>query len=147
MNKPVIVIVINYRLSHFGFLGSQELALEFDLDPSHLETSITHDQDEAYGNWGLHDQKLAFRWFQNHIHTFGGDGHDLTAMGPSGGGSSLLYHVPHDDPFPPRLVHPCDRHVRLDRGARNILDVHVRPENGGSLLQALWNQSQQKQQQ
>ncbi|KAG0328824.1 hypothetical protein BG000_000299 [Podila horticola] len=93
MNKPVIVVVINYRLGQFGLLGSRELALEFDLDPSHLETLSTHDQDEAYGNWGLHDQKMAFHWVQNHIHVFGGDGQDLTAMGPSGGGSSLLYHM------------------------------------------------------
>lgn len=92
MNKPVIVVALNYRLGHFGFLGSRELALEFDLDPEHAHTT-THDQDEAYGNWGLHDQKLAFEWIRDHIHIFGGRGTDLTAMGPSGGGSSLLYHM------------------------------------------------------
>ncbi|KAF8925881.1 hypothetical protein BGZ52_006353 [Haplosporangium bisporale] len=92
MNKPVIVVALNYRLGHFGFLGSRELALEFGLDPEHVHTT-THDQDEAYGNWGLHDQKLAFKWIREHIHIFGGRGTDLTAMGPSGGGSSLLYHM------------------------------------------------------
>ncbi|KAI9240615.1 MAG: Alpha/Beta hydrolase protein [Podila humilis] len=88
--KPVIVAAINYRLNHLGFLGSRELALEFDLDP---ENSVTHDQDEAYGNWGLHDQKLGFEWIRDHIHVFGGKGSELTAMGHSAGSTSLLYHM------------------------------------------------------
>lgn len=88
VGKPVVVAAINYRLDHLGFLGSRELALEYDLDPTN---ALTHDQEEAFGYWGLHDQKLAFEWIRDHIHVFGGRGTDLTAMGHSSGSTSLMY--------------------------------------------------------
>ncbi|KAG0090206.1 hypothetical protein BGZ93_004388 [Podila epicladia] len=84
VGKPVVVASVNYRLDHLGFLGS--------LRPRPTN-ALTHDQDEAFGYWGLHDQKLGFEWVRDHIHVFGGRGTDLTAMGHSSGSTSLMYHT------------------------------------------------------
>ncbi|KAF9325136.1 hypothetical protein BG006_011367 [Podila minutissima] len=92
-NQPVIVVVINYRLGCLGYFASRELAFEFDSDPDNILHHRTHDQDPAFGNWGLVDQKLAFEWVQRNIGVFGGDGSNVTAMGYSGGGNAIMNHM------------------------------------------------------
>jgi carboxylesterase type B len=71
IGHPVIVVSINYRLSGFGFLWSQELN----------ETGAT--------NLGLRDQWKALEWIQENIRGFGGDPGKVTIWGESAGAFSV----------------------------------------------------------
>ena len=55
IKQPIIVVSINYRLSAFGFIASQQVAGNGAL------------------NIGLFDQRMSFRWIQENIRGFGGD--------------------------------------------------------------------------
>ncbi|KAF9322807.1 hypothetical protein BG006_002042 [Podila minutissima] len=159
VGKPVVVASINYRLNRLGFLGSRELALEYDLDPTN---ALTHDQDEAFVYWGLHDQKLGFEWVRDHIHVFGGRGTDLTAMGHSSGSTSLMYHtmipahhglftrvIAHSSPtgslanfsssqYGQRVVDGLSKHFKFHTHAHNASDFqHDQPALAHSAQKAL----------
>lgn len=54
-NNPMIGVSINYRLSAWGFLYSQEI------------------QDEGVTNLGFRDQRLALHWIKENIAAFGGN--------------------------------------------------------------------------
>ena len=69
----VIVAGINYRLGVFGFLSL--LA------------------DDAPGNFGLIDQRLAIHWIWDNIRELGGDPEQITIFGDSSGALSVGYHV------------------------------------------------------
>ncbi|KAF8259500.1 carotenoid ester lipase precursor [Lactarius quietus] len=71
LNEPIIYVSMNYRLSAFGFLASQEV------------------KDAGVGNLGLHDQRMALRWVQKYIHAFGGDPSKVTIWGQSAGSISV----------------------------------------------------------
>ncbi|KAJ4146156.1 hypothetical protein NW754_001620 [Fusarium falciforme] len=61
-NKPIIAASINYRVSYWGFMFSNEM------------------EEAGAGNLGLKDQRLALEWLQNNIGAFGGSpqkGHHL----------------------------------------------------------------------
>lgn len=75
IQKPIIVVSINYRLSGFGFLASKEV----------LEAGVA--------NLGLFDQRLALRWIRENIEAFGGDPSKITIWGESAGGFSVGYHM------------------------------------------------------
>ena len=60
----LVVVTINYRLGAFGFLG--------------------------HSNVGLGDQLNALRWVRNEIAAFGGDPSQVTIMGESAGGCSVI---------------------------------------------------------
>ena len=65
----VIVVTINYRLAHIGFLRTKE----------------------AFANFGLWDQHLAINWVHDNIKAFGGDEDKITIFGESAGSSSVVY--------------------------------------------------------
>jgi acetylcholinesterase len=71
LQQPVVYVSINYRLSAFGFLASQEV------------------KDARVGNLGLWDQRLALHWVQKYIHAFGGDPSKVTIWGQSAGAMSV----------------------------------------------------------
>ncbi|KAH9030331.1 carotenoid ester lipase precursor [Lactarius pseudohatsudake] len=71
LREPVIYVSMNYRVSAFGFLASQEV------------------KDAKVGNLGLWDQRLALRWVQKYIHAFGGDPSKVTIWGESAGSISI----------------------------------------------------------
>jgi len=73
MDEDVIMVSINYRLGIFGFLS--------------LET------DDAPGNLGLWDQRMALVWVRNNIEYFGGDPDKVTILGMSAGSMSVHYHL------------------------------------------------------
>lgn len=62
---------INYRVSYWGFLFSNEL------------------QDAGAGNIGLRDQRLSLEWLQQNIGAFGGSPDKVTIWGESAGARSL----------------------------------------------------------
>ncbi|KAL5353061.1 hypothetical protein ACLOAV_001091 [Pseudogymnoascus australis] len=74
-NKPVIGVSINYRLAAFGFLYSKEIA-------------ATHNE-----NLGLRDQRVALKWINRHISSFGGDPDKVTIWGESAGAHSVGDHI------------------------------------------------------
>ncbi|KIJ47329.1 hypothetical protein M422DRAFT_226451 [Sphaerobolus stellatus SS14] len=71
MGQPVVYVSMNYRLSLFGFLASQEV------------------KDAGVGNLGLQDQRQALRWVQKYISNFGGDPNHVTIWGESAGAISV----------------------------------------------------------
>jgi carboxylesterase type B len=71
MNKPMIGISIQYRLSAWGFLGGKEAL------------------DGGATNLGYRDQRLALHWIQENIGAFGGDKTKVTIWGESAGGQSV----------------------------------------------------------
>ncbi|KAJ7593993.1 Alpha/Beta hydrolase protein [Mycena floridula] len=75
IGKPIIAVAINYRLSGFGFLASDEVLAEGSL------------------NAGLYDQRLALRWIQENIAAFNGDPEKVTIWGESAGAFSVALHL------------------------------------------------------
>ncbi|KAF8883776.1 carotenoid ester lipase precursor [Gymnopilus junonius] len=71
LGNPVIYVSINYRVTGFGFLASQEV------------------KDAGVGNLGLQDQRQALRWVQKYITQFGGDPSKVTIWGESAGAISV----------------------------------------------------------
>ncbi|BCS21121.1 uncharacterized protein APUU_21553A [Aspergillus puulaauensis] len=74
-DNDLIVVSINYRLGGFGFLAGEPLLSQGDF------------------NAGLHDQRAALEWVQSYIHLLGGDRHNVSAWGQSGGAGSIIYHL------------------------------------------------------
>jgi carboxylesterase type B len=70
-NKPIIAVSLNYRLSAFGFLWSDEV------------------KANGTANNGLRDQRRAFHWIQENIAAFGGDPSKVTLFGESAGGIAI----------------------------------------------------------
>ncbi|KAL2783763.1 Alpha/Beta hydrolase protein [Aspergillus keveii] len=69
--KPIVAVSINYRLSYWGFLFSQEM------------------QEEGAGNIAFRDQRLALQWLHDNIAAFGGGPDKVTIWGESAGARSL----------------------------------------------------------
>ena len=67
----VIVVTINYRLAHMGYLRT----------------------NEKFANFGLWDQHLAIKWVNQNIDSFGGDVNNISIFGESAGSSSVVYQV------------------------------------------------------
>ncbi|KAF9354167.1 hypothetical protein BGX34_011179 [Mortierella sp. NVP85] len=87
IDRPVIVVTINYRLNFFGFLSSPELVQDVQSD-----TRLSPNE-KSVGNWGLLDQKMALEWVRDHITAFGGNPEEITAFGESSGAASIGYHL------------------------------------------------------
>ncbi|KAG0221266.1 Alpha/Beta hydrolase protein [Mortierella sp. GBAus27b] len=88
LGRPVVVVVINYRLNFIGNFTCPELVAELQADPR-----LTSDYERSSGNWSLMDQKLAFEWVHKHIHSFGGQASNITAFGESVGAVCINYHM------------------------------------------------------
>ena len=72
--KNVVLVTINYRLSVFGFLASEDLVKE--------------GQGHA-GNYGLMDMAAALRWVKTNVAMFGGDPGNVTIFGESAGSFAI----------------------------------------------------------
>lgn len=71
LNKPMIVVSIQYRLSAWGFIGGAEALAE------------------GATNIGYRDQRLALHWVQENVAAFGGDPEKVTLWGESSGAESI----------------------------------------------------------
>ncbi|VDP71725.1 unnamed protein product [Echinostoma caproni] len=71
--QNIIVASMNYRIGPLGF--------------------IYMNNEEAPGNMGLWDQRLAMKWIKDHIADFGGDPERITLFGESAGAVSVSTHV------------------------------------------------------
>lgn len=82
IDRPTVIVTLNYRLGPFGFLAGRDLEL---YNRSHGE--------EGVGNYGIWDQVIALRWVQKYIKGFGGDPDKVTVFGQSAGGISINCHL------------------------------------------------------
>ncbi|VDB85877.1 unnamed protein product [Peniophora sp. CBMAI 1063] len=74
-NGGLVAVQVQYRLGPFGFLSSEAIKDDGDL------------------NAGLLDQQLALQWVQKNIASFGGDPDKVTIWGQSAGAGSVLQHI------------------------------------------------------
>jgi para-nitrobenzyl esterase len=73
--RGIIFVSLNYRLGRFGFFA---------------HPALINAKEGPTGNFALMDQIAALRWVQRNIAAFGGDPHNVTLMGHSAGGLSVL---------------------------------------------------------
>lgn len=71
-----------YRLNVFGFLYGAELELDAAA------------ANEAPGNHGFWDQRLALEWTRDYVGLFGGDNQNVTVAGYSAGTALCLCPLP-----------------------------------------------------
>ncbi|KAK7942714.1 alpha/beta-hydrolase [Apiospora aurea] len=69
IGQPVVHVVLNYRVTIFGF----------------ARLPILKDQQSL--NVGMRDQRAGFQWVKDHIAAFGGDRNRVTSFGLSSGGT------------------------------------------------------------
>ncbi|KAK2461023.1 hypothetical protein APHAL10511_006964 [Amanita phalloides] len=81
INKPVILVAINFRIGLFGFAASSLLREDKAIG------------DEGVGNYGLRDQRRAMEWLHQYIDGFGGDPNNITLFGSSTGGADIICHL------------------------------------------------------
>ncbi|WP_022761223.1 carboxylesterase family protein [Butyrivibrio sp. AD3002] len=82
--RGIVVVSVNYRLNHLGFLSHPE---------------ITKEAPDAPGNFGLLDQKAGLEWVYRNIAAFGGNPNQITIAGQSAGGGSTMHQLACDDNF------------------------------------------------
>lgn len=86
-HMPVIWIAINYRVNGFGFLASEDLLTQGNV------------------NLGLYDQELALEWVQEHIAAFGGDNNRVIILGESSGAANAWAQIARAKPRSNPLFH------------------------------------------
>ncbi|KAG4025610.1 hypothetical protein MFRU_054g00390 [Monilinia fructicola] len=74
-NNGIVFVNFNYRVGAFGFLTSEKVRQNGDL------------------NTGLLDQRFLLHWVQDHIAQFGGDPNHVVIHGDSAGGGSVALHL------------------------------------------------------
>lgn len=81
-----IVISVNYRYRFEGFLPleGEPLPFDFGADSSKANSELPYYR-------AVEDLITALRWIRDSISAFGGDPHNVTAMGQSAGGSLITY--------------------------------------------------------
>ena len=77
--RDAIVVIPNWRLGVFGWMGSWQLRHERS--------------DNGTGNVGLEDQRAALQWVRANIGAFGGDPKRVLLMGESAGAAAVSMHV------------------------------------------------------
>ena len=77
VEKPIVIVHIQYRLGALGWLYVNKK-----------------------GNWAFLDQKAALGWVKAHISDFGGDPQNITVLGLSAGSCNTFYQTMLDLPTP-----------------------------------------------
>lgn len=96
IGKPIVAVVLNYRLGAPGLLYSSAL------------------KRAGYAaNNTLHDQRAALRWIQRHIAGFGGDPANVTLAGESAGSVSVCYHLFAEERLFARVVCMSGTHLLI----------------------------------
>jgi len=74
--QGLIVVSVNYRLGRFGFFA---------------HPALIGANEGPVGNFGYMDQIAALHWIQRNIGAFGGDSSQVTLIGESAGGDSVMH--------------------------------------------------------
>ncbi len=99
--QGLVVVSFNYRLGRMGFFA---------------HPALTAAGEGPLGNYGLMDQLAALQWVQRNIAAFGGDPEQVTIMGESAGGISVMHHL--TSPQSAELFHQA---AVLSGGGRSFL--------------------------
>jgi len=99
--QGVVVVSFNYRLGRLGFFA---------------HPALTAAHEGELGNYGLMDQLAALQWIQRNIAAFGGDPNQVTIMGESAGGISVMHHL-----ISPKSQGLFHRAIVLSGGGRTFL--------------------------
>jgi len=99
--QGVVVVSFNYRLGRFGFFA---------------HPALTAAKEGAVANYGLMDQLEALRWVQRNVAAFGGTPDQVTLMGESAGGISVMHWL-----TSPAAKGLFQRAIVLSGGGRNYL--------------------------
>lgn len=100
-NQGLVVVSFNYRLGRLGFFA---------------HPALTVAQEGPLANYGLLDQVAALQWVQRNVAAFGGDPDQVTIMGESAGGISVMHHL-----ISPASKGLFDQAIVLSGGGRNYL--------------------------
>jgi para-nitrobenzyl esterase len=73
--RGLVFVSFNYRLGRFGFFA---------------HPALTAAAEGPLANYGFLDQIAALQWVRRNIHAFGGDPDQVTVVGESAGGGSVL---------------------------------------------------------
>ncbi len=73
--QDTLFVSLNYRLGRFGFFA---------------HPAVTAEAKGMLGNYGYMDQVAALEWVRDNIANFGGNPNDVTIMGESAGGFSVI---------------------------------------------------------
>jgi len=114
--KGVVFVSFNYRVGHFGFFAFPELTRG---DPDH----------GLLGNYGHLDQLAALRWVQKNIAALGGSPNNVTVIGESAGGGSIVGLM--TSPEAKSLFHKA---IIMSGGGRGLLDGDRRVSEDTSLM-------------
>jgi para-nitrobenzyl esterase len=76
--QGLVVVAFNYRLGRLGFF---------------MHPTLKAAGEEAPGNYAFLDQLAALKWVRRNIAAFGGDAGQVTIMGESAGGISVMHHL------------------------------------------------------
>eukprot|EP00931_Biecheleriopsis_adriatica_P065330 TRINITY_DN39897_c0_g1_i1.p1 TRINITY_DN39897_c0_g1~~TRINITY_DN39897_c0_g1_i1.p1 ORF type:complete len:563 (+),score=49.23 TRINITY_DN39897_c0_g1_i1:35-1690(+) len=71
VSRGLVMVIPNFRLGVFGYLGSDRA------------------RRNSTGNWGVLDQVMSLKWVSANIHAFGGDPTRVTVGGWSSGAASI----------------------------------------------------------
>jgi para-nitrobenzyl esterase len=104
--KGVILVAVNYRLGHLGFMAHPALTAESAHGSS--------------GNYGILDKIAALEWVKNNITAFGGDPGNVTVFGQSAGSASVCTLMA--SPLAAGLMHKVIGHSGSCTGRRMELD-------------------------
>ncbi|KAL1741512.1 Alpha/Beta hydrolase protein [Schizophyllum fasciatum] len=107
--SDVVVVTINHRLNIFGFLALADGVVT--------------------GNYALADKIAALKWVKSHIADFGGDPEQVTIIGQSAGGSSVI-----DLVTSPMAEGLFSRAVSMSGGAGSIKSPSEGEESAGPAI-------------
>ncbi|WP_416673990.1 carboxylesterase family protein [Egbenema bharatensis] len=99
--QGLVVVSFNYRLGRLGFFA---------------HPALTAAEEGLLGNYGLLDQLAALQWVQRNISALGGNPDQVTMMGESAGGISVMHHL--TSPASQGLFHQA---IVLSGGGRTFL--------------------------
>ena len=83
-DEPVIIVVPNYRLGPFGFLGGQ---------PLRDGGGSGSGDGGSVGNWGVQDQRAALQWVRANAAALGADPARVLLFGQSAGTGNTAVHL------------------------------------------------------
>jgi cholinesterase len=91
--EGVIWVAMNYRLGAYVCLNLNHPSVRTLTPFQGFLSGPTFQEEGGIANAGLHDQRFALEWVQKHICRFGGNPNNVTIIGESAGGGSIMHQI------------------------------------------------------